>query len=315
MATGIVYSHSYLDHKTSSHPIRGFHPESPERVAVIAEALGQAHNLDLHWLEPRKASRTDILRCHSASHYDLIEDSCRRGVEALDPDTTISSNSFNVALLAAGGILSAIDTVMAGTVENAFVAARPPGHHATSDRAQGFCLFNSVAVGARYAQEQHGLERILIVDWDVHHGNGTQEIFYEDNSVFYFSLHQSPHYPGTGARTEEGEGRGRGYTLNIPLRPGTSAQDYRSAFSDALERIIQKLHPDLVMISAGFDSHRDDPLGGLMLDNIDFIWMTEQLKRLAEKHAEGRLVSLLEGGYNLDRLASVVLDHVGTLNA
>lgn len=315
MATGVVYSHSYLNHKTSTHPVRGFHPECPERVAVIAKRLEEAHSLNLHWIEPRRADRTDILRCHSPSHYDLIEDACRQGVDSLDPDTTISSESFDVALLAAGGVLSAIDAVVNGLVENAFVVARPPGHHASFDRAQGFCLFNSVAVGARYAQLQYELERILIVDWDVHHGNGTQDIFYEDDSVFYFSLHQSPHYPGTGARTEEGEARGRGYTLNIPLPAGTPAQDYRNAFSTALELIVKKLHPDLVMISAGFDSHRDDPLGGLMLDNIDFIWMTEQLKHLAEKYAEGRLISLLEGGYNLRRLADVALDHVRALNS
>lgn len=313
MVTGVVYNSSYLDHETSSHPVRGFHPECPERVKVIAEGLKQA-DLNLLWIEPRAAKRSDILRCHSAGHYDLVEQACLRGVGSLDPDTTISSRSFDVSLLAAGGVLSAIDAVMAGEVENAFVVARPPGHHATATRAQGFCLFNSIAVGARYAQAQHGLERVLIVDWDVHHGNGTQDIFYEDNSVFYFSLHQYPHYPGTGARTEEGEAQGRGYTLNVPLRAGTSPEDYRNAFNDALKQIVQKLHPDLVMISAGFDSHREDPLGELTLDNSDFVWMTEQLKRLAEKYAGGRVISLLEGGYNLRNLASVALAHVEALS-
>ncbi|MCS6885297.1 MAG: histone deacetylase [Acidobacteriota bacterium] len=309
MKTVIVYDHRYTEHETSS--LYGVHPERPERVSLIANHL-KSNELDLLWLLPKQAERSDVLRCHTSMLFDLVERACQTGIEYLDPDTAICKHSFDVALLAAGGVLTAIDSVVGGN-RNAFVIVRPPGHHATAERSQGFCLFNNVAIGARYAQHRHGLERVLIVDWDVHHGNGTQDIFYTDDSVFYLSLHQYPHYPGTGSRTEEGDGRGRGYTLNVPLRAGTSATDYRSAFERALSQAVNKLHPDLVLISAGFDSHKDDPLGNLLLDDADFAWMTNQLKAVAEKYAAGRLVSVLEGGYNLKKLPATVAEHVKAL--
>jgi acetoin utilization deacetylase AcuC-like enzyme len=190
---------------------------------------------------------------------------------------------------------------------------RPPGHHATISRAMGFCLFNNAAIGARYAQAKYGVERVLIVDWDVHHGNGTQEIFWTDPSVFYFSTHQYPYYPGTGAANERGAGKGEGFTLNIPLRAGTPARDHVRAFIDALHEIERKFPPDLVIISAGFDSKHGDPLGGLMLEDTDFSEMTKELLRIAEKHAAGRVVGLLEGGYNLSLLGGSVKSHVTAL--
>jgi acetoin utilization deacetylase AcuC-like enzyme len=236
-----------------------------------------------------------------------------RGGTHLDTDTPVSQDSFDVACLAAGAAVTAVDTVMADAGGRAFVLSRPPGHHATPYRPMGFCLFNNAAIAARYAQTIHGIEKVLIVDWDVHHGNGTQDIFWADDSVFFFSMHQSPHYPGTGAREDSGEGKGAGYTLNIPLRAGTSANSHRQAFSDALKEIEHRFHPDLVIVSAGFDSHRDDPLGQLMLEDADFAEMTKDTLRIAERHSNGRVVSILEGGYNLDLLGGSVRSHLSAL--
>jgi acetoin utilization deacetylase AcuC-like enzyme len=190
---------------------------------------------------------------------------------------------------------------------------RPPGHHATITNAMGFCLFNNAAIGARYAQARYGVERVLIIDWDVHHGNGTQDIFWSDPTVFYFSTHQYPHYPGTGAADERGGGRGEGTTLNIPLSMGTPARDHRQAFIDAMHQIERGFPPDLVIISAGFDSRRGDPLGGLMLEDADFSEMTKEVLRVAEKHASGRVIGLLEGGYNLELLGGSVKSHISAL--
>src|ERR1051326_4031396 len=211
MTTAIIYHSDYLKHET------GAHPERPERAAVIARAIEQRADLatKLSWLLPREAAPEDILRCHQPGHLELVRKACEIDAGALDADTVISPASFQVSQYAAGGVLTAIDAVATQQAENAFVIVRPPGHHATPERAMGFCLFNNVAVGARYAQARHNLERILIVDWDVHHGNGTQDIFYQDNSIFYLSLHQFPHYPGSGRVSETGEGAGRGYTINV----------------------------------------------------------------------------------------------------
>jgi acetoin utilization deacetylase AcuC-like enzyme len=309
MPTAVIYDPVYLKHET------GAHPERPERAAVIAREIERQEGLQqlLRWIEPRAAGYEDILRCHIEAHYETVLKACEVNLDALDPDTVISPESFEVSRFAAGGVMTAIDAVVAQQARNAFVIVRPPGHHATPEKAMGFCLFNNVAIGARYAQEKHNLERILIIDWDVHHGNGTQDIFYEDSSVYYLSLHQFPHYPGTGRSSETGEGGGRGYTLNVPLAAGTPSRDYLAVFDDAMKKILSKLHPDLIIISAGFDSHRQDPLGGLMLETEDFVWLTDKIKQIAAEYCQGRIVSVLEGGYNLKVLGSIAAAHVEAL--
>ena len=311
MSTSFIYDPHFLDHET------GTHPETPGRLEAIHGALEADRSLwsRLQHVKPAPASDEDITRCHSAELIDQIREASERGAGMPDADTIISRQSFDVARLAAGAATIAVDRVVEGETKTAFVAARPPGHHARPNKAMGFCLFNNAAIGARYAQAKHGLERILIIDWDVHHGNGTQEIFYSDPGVFYFSTHQYPYYPGTGAANETGEGPGANTVVNVPLGVRTSARDHRAAFSDALADIETRFHPDLIIISAGFDSRRDDPLGGLLLEDADFVEMTKEAMGLAERHAEGRVVALLEGGYNLDNLGQTVRHHIQTLSS
>jgi acetoin utilization deacetylase AcuC-like enzyme len=220
---------------------------------------------------------------------------------------------LDIALEAAGGVMNAVDAVLERRAKNAFCAVRPPGHHASAVRGMGFCVFNNIAVAARYAQRKHGIGNILIADWDVHHGNGTQDIFYNDGSVFFFSTHQSPWYPGTGARDETGEGPGRGTTLNCPLPAGSGRTDIVGAFREPLVRAMDDFKPELVLISAGFDSRLGDPLGQFRLTDEDFADLTRMLMDIADEHADGRMVSVLEGGYSLDGLAAGVSAHVTTL--
>jgi len=311
MTTALVYDAASRLHKT------GHHPENSRRFDVILEALenDQALWQRLTRLAPREASDAEIARCHSERLIEQIRKLCERGVPYIDLDTVISEQSFEVARLAAGAVLVGIDQVFGGTAQNAFALVRPPGHHATPSRAMGFCLFNNAAIGARYAQTAYGVERVLIIDWDVHHGNGTQDIFYSDPTVYYFSTHQYPYYPGTGSATERGEGRGQDTTLNVPLGEGTSARDHRQAFSDALQAIESRFPPDLILISAGFDSRRGDPLGGLLLEDADFREMTKEVMGMAERQGHSRVVSVLEGGYNLDTLGETVRTHVAALLA
>jgi acetoin utilization deacetylase AcuC-like enzyme len=238
------------------------------------------------------------------------------GLGYLDPDTVVSMRSLDAAKRAAGAPCQAIDLIMAGEVSNAFVPVRPPGHHATEERAMGFCLFNNVAVAARYAQQKYAeIEKVAIIDWDVHHGNGTQGIFYADPTVFFFSSHQYPWYPGTGSRGEKGTGRGLGYTLNLPLRAATPAVEHKRGFEAALEEMSANFTPDLIIISAGFDSHLGDPLGQLLLMDQDFIDFTRALKQWADSSCNGRIVSCLEGGYNLETLGETVRAHVAELES
>jgi acetoin utilization deacetylase AcuC-like enzyme len=309
MTTALIYDTICRRHET------GHHPENPARFSVIFEALKKDASLwqQLTKLSPREASDEDIIRCHSERLIEQVRKLCERGIPYIDLDTVISAQSFTVAKLAAGAVIEGVDQVFTGQAQNAFALVRPPGHHATPGRSMGFCLFNNAAVGARYAQAVYGAERVLIIDWDVHHGNGTQDIFYDDPTVFYFSTHQYPYYPGTGSTGERGEGKGEDTTLNIPLREGTSARDHRQAFSAALQAIESAFPPDLIIISAGFDSRRGDPLGGLLLEDSDFREMTKEVMDMAERHGEGRVVSVLEGGYNLDTLGEVVRTHVTAL--
>lgn len=311
MTTAIVHHQVFEQHDTGPH-----HPETPSRYSVVMQALKSDSDLWEKLLEVKaqEAPKGDIQACHTPQLYKMIEEVVREGYGYLDVDTVVSMRSLDAARYAAGAPCQAIDLIMKGEAENAFVPARPPGHHATAERAMGFCLFNNVAVAARYAQNKYReIERVAIVDWDVHHGNGTQGIFYDDPSVFFFSAHQYPWYPGTGARGEKGTGRGLGYTLNLPLRAATPAGDHKRGFEAAVEEISTKFKPDLIIISAGFDSHIHDPLGQLLLRDDDFVALTSVMKQWAAETCQGRIVSCLEGGYNLDVLGKTVRAHIEEL--
>ena len=311
MPTALIHHPVFAQHDTGPH-----HPETPSRYAVVMKALREQQDLwsRLVEIEAREAARGEVQACHSPQLYKMVERVVSEGTGYLDADTTVSMHSLEAALRAAGGACLAIDTIMQGQANNAFVPLRPPGHHATYERAMGFCLFNNVAIAARYAQQKYGkIERVAILDWDVHHGNGTQGIFYDDPSVFFFSMHQYPWYPGTGTRGETGRGRGAGYTMNIPVKALTPAAEQKRMFEAALQEISAKVKPDLVIISAGFDSHKDDPLGQLLLQDTDFVSMTNSILQWANDTCAGRVVSCLEGGYNLDTLGATVRAHVQAL--
>ncbi len=310
MTTAIVYDPRYLEHDTGTG-----HPERPSRLTHAIEALESMPWFDgLRRIQPRACERDWLTAVHDDDYIDRSLAACRNGRGFLDtPDVTIGTSSWDVAALATGGALAIADAVVAGEVDNGFALVRPPGHHAERDTALGFCLFNNIAITSRYLQRRHGLDKILILDWDVHHGNGTQHSFEEDPSVFYVSLHQYPWYPGTGARHETGLGAGAGSTLNCPMPAGSGDDDYRVAFKDQVLPAARAFKPDAVLISAGFDAHAADPLGGINLSTGFFRWMTREMMEIADASAGGRIVSLLEGGYDLDALAACVCAHVETL--
>ncbi len=296
----------------------GLHPETAARATGIVCALESDATLRATiQRDARPARDEELARVHTPEHIARVAAASetarrRRQRVALDPDTVASSGSYEAALHAAGAALAAVEAVGSGAARRALAVVRPPGHHATASRAMGFCLFNNVAIAARHAQRL-GFERALIVDWDVHHGNGTQEIFYADPSVFFFSAHQFPHYPGTGSQWERGVGAGEGYTLNIPLAAGTSAEAHRRAIEAGLTAITRQFRPDFVLISAGFDAHADDPLGDLNLTDADFARLTRLVAEVADTYCAGRLVSVLEGGYNLTTLPQTVSRHAAAL--
>ena len=291
------------------------HLECPGRFDAVLDGLRAAGLLDrLGSVEPRAATIDELLLCHTSGYLSTARRDIAAGAPCLSTgDTEISAASWEVAERAAGGVLNAVDAVAGGRARNAFCAVRPPGHHATATRGMGFCLFNNVALAARYAQRIHGMERVLIVDWDVHHGNGTQDIFYADPSVFYFSVHQWPLYPGTGRADETGVDRAEGTTMNFPLPPGSGSSEILGAVRESLLPAAKAYRPDLVLISAGFDSRAGDPLGRFTLADQDFTALTEAVMEIADDSASGRLVSVLEGGYNLPGLASAAAAHVAAL--
>ena len=293
------------------------HPEQPERLAAI-ERLFEERGLsrECQMIDPTPATREDLLQNHSRRYLDHLMQACVEGDPYVDTtDCPVSAESYHIAKLACGGVIKAADLVQRGNLKNAFCAVRPPGHHAEYGRAMGFCLINNVAVTARYLLARYGLERILILDWDMHHGNGTFHAFEETDQVFFCSLHGHPNvfYPGTGRAEERGKGYGEGFSLNIPLWPGTSDHDYRLAFEQQFLPEADKFAPQFILISAGFDAHRDDPLSAFELETETFGWMTAQVCSLAKKHCGGKIVSALEGGYNLRTLAECAALHVETL--
>ena len=286
------------------------HPESPARLAAVLEALRAADALaGLDWHEAPTATRTQLQRVHAPALVDSVLDEPVQGQRRLDADTAMNAHSAEAALRAAGAVCAAVDAVLGGATARAFCAVRPPGHHATPDQAMGFCLFNSIAAGAAHALEAHGLQRVAVIDFDVHHGNGTQDIFWREPRVLFASSHQGGIYPGTGWSEE----RGAGNILNAPLPEGCDGTLFRRTWSERLLPGIEAFRPQLLLVSAGFDAHRLDPLAGLMLEADDYRWLTAQLVALAGRHAQGRLVSTLEGGYSLTALRESVVAHVEAL--
>ena len=285
------------------------HPESPARLAAVIRALEAAHP-DLDWQQAPRASRGQLLAVHSEELLASVLEADPEPRVWLDPDTILSPHSADAALRAAGAVVAAVDAVMANRTDRAFCAVRPPGHHATATHAMGFCLFNNIAVGARHALDKHGLERVAIVDFDVHHGNGTQAIFANEARVLFASSHQFPLYPGSGAVHE----RGCGNITNVPLAAGDGSEAFRRAWRERLLPHVDAFRPQLLMISAGFDGHRRDPLAELQLETEDYAWATRELVRIARTHCDGRVVSTLEGGYDLQALAESVVAHVDVLH-
>jgi len=309
--TALIYDDAYLRHNPGES-----HPERPQRVTAIMEQL-RANDIWARLIQlPAKSASDDALKLvHTDAYLKELQTADAQAPVNLDADTVLGIGSLDVAKRGAGAALAAVDALMSGTADRVFIPSRPPGHHAFADRASGFCFFNNVAIAARYAQSVHDIERVLIVDWDVHHGNATQDIFYNDSTVMYFSTHQYPHYPFTGLIDEVGEGPGRGSNFNVPLPAGSGGDEVLAAYEEILLPEAQKFKPELVLISAGFDSHAGDPLAHFQLTADDFKKMTEIVAGIAADSAKGRVISVLEGGYNLKNLAAAVESHIETLMA
>lgn len=309
---GIVFDPVFKRHITGPG-----HPERPERLDAIGSGLEWSGVLSTAYrIQPEPVERALLERIHTREYIDRVAECCRLHHPLIDEhDCSICGDSYEIALLAAGSVVKAARYILRGELKRAFCAARPPGHHAERDRAMGFCLFANVALAAEAAKHEFGLERVLIVDWDVHHGNGTQHIFEADPAVLFVSLHGHPSamYPGTGYAEEVGVGAGKGFTLNLPMMPGSGDVEYREAFERHVIPAADRFGPQLVIISAGFDAHADDPLGNTRVSDDGFVWMLRQLMALSDRHCGGRLLSVLEGGYNLDVLKRCVTEHVRML--
>ncbi|MFM8407178.1 MAG: histone deacetylase [Pirellulaceae bacterium] len=305
----IYASQAFGEHQT------GVHPERPERTMVVDRRLREAGRIPRGQAATWSPASWETLRLvHDPGYLEKLKQFASPEPTWIDKETILSPRSFEVACLASGAVIDAVDRMTSGEAPLAFIASRPPGHHALADRAMGFCLINHIAVGARYAIEHHRFHRVLIVDWDVHHGNGTQAIFWEDPSVGFFSMHRWPFYPGTGSREETGSGRGLGLTKNLPLAYGTPAHQVVERFCEEVSQFADRIQPELILVSAGFDAHWEDPLGGLSLELEHFQQMAKHLRQLAQRHTQGRLLSLLEGGYHLKNLPDLVLAHLDALD-
>ena len=307
--TVVIYDDIYLKHDTGPN-----HPENATRIINTIEHLRSANfwqKLDIK--KPRAATEEEVSAVHSTSQIEQVAEIARSGGGYLDPDTYVSPDSYEAALNAAGAPLTAIDLIMDKKADNAFCLVRPPGHHATPEKGMGFCLFNNVAIAAKYIQSRYSLDRIVIIDWDVHHGNGTQDAFYDDPSVMYFSMHRYPFYPGTGAEEETGKDSGSGFTINIPLSYNTEPQEYLKFFEDILEKRIKPFKPQFILISSGFDAYRLDPISGLSLEASDYNKLTKLTQNVAKDCCDGRIVSCLEGGYHLLDLPKCIEEHLNGL--
>jgi acetoin utilization deacetylase AcuC-like enzyme len=321
MTTALIYDPIFMEHFTPR-----MHPERPQRVEAAIktlEALGWLEREGLVQLAPRAASVDELAAVHDRAYIQAVEEMSHlvaaeeehggRRSRYFAPETYVSARTYEAALKAAGAPLTAIDALLNGEIDNAFCLVRPPGHHALPDEAMGFCLFNNVAVAAQYALERHGLERVMIIDYDVHHGNGTQDIFYEDPRVLYFSIHQSPFYPGTGLSDERGEGAGLGATINVPLPATTGFHIYDAVFRQVMAHAADRFDPQLILVSAGFDAHWNDPLGEMNISTAGFAKLNQFIIELAGRLCNGRLVMVLEGGYDLDAVAGCVATCVNLL--
>lgn len=307
--TGFVFDEKYLSHVTGE-----WHPENGDRLRVVVEGLKNSGLYEkLIHIKPQPASQRWIEAVHHIKYIMRFSEACDLGMPDFDhPENAICRDSYDAAILAAGGVLNAIDGVMQGDIETAFCAVRPPGHHAEIDKAMGFCYFNNVAIGARYLQRQWGVERIAIIDFDVHHGNGTQHIFEADPTVFYYSIHEHPSfaYPGTGRDFDKGIGEGIGTTLNSPILPGRSDMDYREPLTADLVPALKEFKPEFLLLSAGFDAHVDDLMSGVNLTTYGYDFISEAIMNIANAMTKGRVVSVLEGGYNLELLPLLVENHI-----
>ncbi len=302
MPTIVIKAQEYLDHD----PGTG-HPESPKRLSAIYDRIAKPDASDLYRTEtPRAATVEELCWNHTKAYVERIARTEGVPHYQLDPDTSTSAGSWRAAILAVGGVFTAMDQIYSGIAPNGFALVRPPGHHAERDQAMGFCLFNNVALGAYYARHVLGLKCILIVDWDLHHGNGTQHSFYQNSEVLYFSTHQFPYYPGSGAASQTGEGEGEGFTVNVPLRAGAGDMEYAAIFNHILTPVARQFSPDFILVSAGFDIYYQDPLGGMLVTEKGFAWLASRILDIAAECCNGRLLFCLEGGYNLTGLSEGV---------